>query len=222
MDLQIWFNGGSFSPDSRYLYISTSTKLYQFDTNSDDIIASRKLVKDLDECDAPLGAGSLNLHKLGPDGKIYISSPGSHRFLSVINEPNCEASNCGFVPWQIALLGKNFGGLPNLPYFDSESNSCITTNEDSIIHGSESVVFPNPAEDVIYIQIAYEELNQNISIRVYDLKGNIIQSKGERHVKLEDRKFGIPLSNMSNGMYLLEIKNLDSKKIRNHRFIVAK
>jgi gliding motility-associated-like protein len=96
-----------FSPDSRFIYVSTPTGDFidQFEAkhgSAADINASRISV--------PATGGILGTQR-GPDGKIYLNH--QEQFLSVISQPNIKGTACNFELRKINLGNKNGGyGLP--------------------------------------------------------------------------------------------------------------
>jgi len=86
-------SGVSFSPNSRFLYASTTNRLYQFDMEANDIDSSRIVVA---EYDGFVNFSSTIFHKsrLARDGKIYIGVFAQHRNLHIIHKPNLKGVEC--------------------------------------------------------------------------------------------------------------------------------
>lgn len=95
--------GVEFSPDSKKLYITSSTfdnadrlqsgELYQYDVTSGDPAGTERLINSSGN-----NAGAL---QLAPDGKIYragypVSGAAQFKFLSVINEPDEDGSGVNY------------------------------------------------------------------------------------------------------------------------------
>lgn len=103
-----FFYGAAFSPDNSKLYVQ-SERLYQFDMNASNIIASRDTIGDL----------AFSQLKLGPDNKIY-GLQGLQGDLSVINAPNLAGAACQYTPNAINLFPgtSSDAGLDNaIPVF---------------------------------------------------------------------------------------------------------
>lgn len=169
------YRGVCFSPNSRYLYVASYLQLFQFDMEAADIQASMQLVGELDASNSLPGQGSLAFSKLGPDGKIYIASPGNHRYLSVINKPNCPGEACDFQQWAIHLLAPNFVGLPNLPHFNNieSSYSCETISTNDLSPQEVVQIYPNPFNSNIYVKHSSES---DIQFSIYSPIGRLIKS----------------------------------------------
>jgi len=95
--------GAAFSPNSRFLYIGSYDKLYQYDTWEDDILATETIVAEydgyLDTLVSSNGSTFISsthffFMQLAPDSKIYINTPASTRTLHVIEEPDKKGIDC--------------------------------------------------------------------------------------------------------------------------------
>jgi Secretion system C-terminal sorting domain len=211
-----YFRGAAFSPDSRYLYVSARMDLFQFDLQAADIQGSIQLVGQLDPDDAFPGVGTLALQKLAPDGKIYIASPGSHKYLSVINRPNCPGTLCDFQPWSLELPESNYAGLPNLPHFsipesDTECDSLV-----SVTYPTENEtfkVYPNPASDKITVQADGNARQYCIS----NMLGMTL-AQGKINQKISE----IDISSLNNGIHFVSIENREGKVIGVEKILVQK
>jgi len=133
----VYSTGVGFSPDSRFLYVTTRTFIWQFDLASDDIQSSIVLVGELLPENAGPGKGTLYQQQIGPDGVIYISSPGSHKYLSTINKPNAKGLDCDFRAHNLAFpnLVNNYRALPNNTIFRLgalDGSTCDTLGIDNI------------------------------------------------------------------------------------------
>ncbi|UTW60911.1 gliding motility-associated C-terminal domain-containing protein [bacterium SCSIO 12741] len=84
-------DGVEFSPNSEVLYISTRTKIYQFDASlstSAAILASRKTI-------ATTNVPHFTQMQLASNRKIYISRP-AQSYLSAIDDPDSLGLACNF------------------------------------------------------------------------------------------------------------------------------
>ena len=161
--------GVEFSPDSKKLYVSTTSagrgslfnpavtyKLFQFDLIATDIPGSRELIHTQipGSIDYPEG-GYRGALQLGPDGKIYATIPqayydGFAPFLDVIENPNASASDVIFTKNAIDLKGRfATQGLPPfissllLPIKITDASGLPTNNVDlKTCIGSAKVITP--------------------------------------------------------------------------------
>ncbi len=117
-----WSGGISISANSRYLYVSSFDFIYQYDLYANDVLASKDTVANYDGFEEEGTNGILYptrffLAQLGPDGKIYINSPGSVSYLHVINHPDSAGLACEVLQHHVHLPTKNNSSLPNFPNY---------------------------------------------------------------------------------------------------------
>lgn len=127
--------GGAFiSKNSRYLYTSSTTTLYQYDLWAEDIEATRTLVAVYD--------GHLDFlpttffqGQLAPDGKIYIASNNGVTSLHVIHNPDADCPDCRIEQHGIELPTFNAFSIPNQPNYrlgPIDGSPCDTLGIDNI------------------------------------------------------------------------------------------
>lgn len=87
--------GVAFAPNSRFLYLSSTQHIYQYDLWS-PIVESSKIV--VGHYDGFLTSSGLTARffcaKLAADGKIYIGSPSNRGVFHIIHQPNEQGINC--------------------------------------------------------------------------------------------------------------------------------
>jgi hypothetical protein len=125
-----FLNGHQFSPDSKKLYITAGNDVRQIDLTN---ISSPTVA---------IIFNNMNYYRfqLGPDDKIYASTPVSNvNKLSVINFPNLAGTACSFSANAVSLFAANDVrlGLPNMidakkgapvpPSFLASPVNCTTT-----------------------------------------------------------------------------------------------
>ena len=106
-----------FSPNSRYLYVSSVEDVYQYDTEAPDIEASMVHIAEWDGfySPGPPFATLFDIGQLAPDGKVYIATGNSSLHLHVINDPDQPGVACAFVQHQLELPTYYTNSLPNHP-----------------------------------------------------------------------------------------------------------
>ncbi len=152
--------GVSVSPNNRYLYVSLSTKFYQYDLGATDISASRQLIAVYDGFLSFLPTTFFQ-HMLAPDGKIYVTSTNGVNRLHVIHNPNEPGTACNLEQHGIRLPTFHAFAAPNFPHFrlyDLPGSLCdtlgiSTANKEPERQDGKIKVFPNPADGVAYIQL---------------------------------------------------------------------
>ncbi len=147
-----------FSPNSRFLYASAFTEIYQWDTYSPQINSTKTTVCLYDSVNpCPNYLVEFYLMQAAIDGKIYISSPNSSNCMSVINNPDSAGLACNAVARGLSTLPfYNGASVPYYPnfYLGPETGSVC----DSLTAVSENVGFsmslsayPNPGNGVFRI-----------------------------------------------------------------------
>ena len=151
--------GASFSPSSRFLYISGGSRfrLWQFDLNelaqSDEAFYSSKYT--LSDDDFQSGS-SFHQLQLGNDGKIYCAS-WDNEHLAVIHEPDLSGFSCAFEDSAIVLENVGNYGLP--AFIDSYDYTITGTCDTSVAveeetRPSELTVFPSPTTNQLNITLS--------------------------------------------------------------------
>jgi PKD repeat protein len=109
-------SGGAISPNGRFLYISATDTLHQFDLQATNIAASQKTAAVYDGFQGPFSTIFFK-QRLAPNGKIYINSPSSSRYLHVIHYPDKPVPDCMVQQRGLSLATYNFVSMPNFPHF---------------------------------------------------------------------------------------------------------
>lgn len=132
--------GVAVSPNSRYLYASASTKLYQFDLLAPKLEQSRRLVGVYDGFRDPLWTNFYQL-MLGPDGKIYMTCGNGVAYWHIIHNPDEQGMACD-LEQHFRLPTSHSFSPPNFPHFrlfDLPDSPCDSLGIDG----------PQPPEDTI-------------------------------------------------------------------------
>ncbi|MBI1226319.1 MAG: T9SS type A sorting domain-containing protein [Bacteroidetes bacterium] len=161
---ELAFCGLAFSPNSKRLYLSTQTKLWQLDLEAPDILASKTLVGEWDgfvyEFFSLLFPVYFQRMQLGPDCRIYMTSHGPVAYMHVINDPNELGTACNFVQRGLTLPCSVNYSIPNFPNYRLGTGYPVC--DSSIVYVSsgqvptppvpEVRVWPNPAGYELYLE----------------------------------------------------------------------
>lgn len=111
--------GVAFSPNNRFVYVSSVYDVYQFDTDAADIAASMVHIAEWDGfySPSPPFATLFNIAQLAPDGKIYIGTGNSTLHLHVIHNPDEPGLDCNMEQHGISLPRYFSNSLPNHPNY---------------------------------------------------------------------------------------------------------
>jgi hypothetical protein len=215
-DNSSYLQGVCFSQNSRFLYVTHKLKLFQYDLQAADIQASMTVVGDVSSFTLNQDRGALQVIKLAPDGKIYIAGPFSHRYLSVINRPNCKGTLCDFRPYALELKYYNYGALPNNPFFEMppanyNCDSLRTQTSEILEHVT---ISPNPAQLKITVSSTYIfESFEVVNVMGQSMKfGSLTDSE----------KNEIDVSTLTDGIYFLQLINKKNHTRAMGKFVVKK
>jgi aminopeptidase YwaD len=148
-----------------------------------------------------------------PDGRIFISSPNGVKHIHTIeNRAACNVQQHG-----IETPTFNFAGIPNHPNYRlgalagsaCDTLSVATQNPESE-EGGQVRVFPNPANDILNIEIPQNAVS--LYYKIYDILGRQMQSGA-----LQNQ---ISLKNLENGIYIFHIMDKNGGVYRTVRVVV--
>ncbi len=179
--------GVSISPNSRFLYLSLTHQIYQFDLWADNIFSTVDTIGIYNGGhmpNTPQVETDFFTQQLGPDGKIYMSCGNAVPYYHVINNPDEKGTLCNFVQDGVVLPTLTIG-IPNFPNYrlgsltQSQCDSLTTFTQD-IRDAKEKIlkVFPNPANDYTTIDYGFTDWNKGpISLEISDAIGQIIYTQ---------------------------------------------
>lgn len=209
--------GFSFSPNGRFLFASTRAKLFQFDCAAKNIQASKTLVGEYDGFKDPVPiAVTFYQHRLGPDGKIYMSATNGAHYLHVINNPDEKGLNCNFKQRGVDLPTFNGFCLPNYPnyrLYDWALSPCDSLGIDAPgdsptrYFTDDLQVFPNPATEQVTI-IGPDCIWG--SLRVFTAAGALVDEIP--HVTNGDYRV-FDVQNWPSGVYFVSVLSREQKVI---------
>ena len=148
--------GVAFSPNSRYLYLSTGLQLFQFDMEAPNLLLSKKLIGTYDGYVAPFPT-TFYQQMLAPDGKIYMTCTNGNHIMHVIHQPNKNGVSCNFEQHGLGLPAHISWTTPNFPHFrlyDWAGSPCdtlglnggpVSAGEPSAGSAAQLALWPNPA-----------------------------------------------------------------------------
>ncbi|MFT5266260.1 MAG: hypothetical protein ACI8YQ_005024 [Polaribacter sp.] len=155
--------GLAFSPNSRFIYVASPSKVHQFDIWSSDIQASKILVAEWDGFSDGIHPVSFYQMQLGPDCRIYLNTPSSCRYMHVIMNPDLPGTECDLRQHYIMTPSWVSRSLPNFPNYrlgvtpsypcDSTINlETMVAINDVIIEKNKIRVFPNPTSGELHLK----------------------------------------------------------------------
>ncbi len=212
--------GCSFSPNSRYLYVNTYLKAFQFDTYSTNISATETLVASYDGFMDPLETWFF-LNQQGPDGKIYVSTANFSRSIHVIENPDSAGIACSFNQHSLILpyLGGTMG-IPNFPNYRlgrlvGSPCDTLTAVSDAQPPAINLKTNPNPNDGNFIINY---ELPQNKSgtLEIMDIMSKVVYKQTLPQWSVMQR---LNLEKLTAGVYVVKLssdnKNSFSRFVKN-------
>ena len=209
--------GCSFSPNSRFLYVTETDKIWQYDTYAADIDASRELVATYDGFLDPTVDTSKTKRRTyfwqmqqGPDCKLYINAPQYNKYLSYINKPNEKGVACDVRQHAIFI---RTGINKSLPYFPNYRLGTIYENDCDTITGvgwlnpylenDALEIVPNPSQGSFEVR-NLTEVDEPTHLQIYNMTGQILYNKiiqpFSTSTIIDDHK-------LNSGIYIIHQKN---------------
>jgi hypothetical protein len=196
-----------FSPNNRYLYTSDAYNIYQIDLQEPTDSIAIKLVSIKDTTNFPM----YNTMQLTPTCQILMGNwGGTINTLNGIMQPDEAGLASKFkLDYIISKLKPNsvyapFNDPPNMPFYELGAlvGSFCDTIKPKASPYSNWLIYPNPTQATVTIQVPYA--NNNLQIVVYNVLG---QKVIEKNIAV-DIKFNATLdvSSIANGVYLVVIQ----------------
>lgn len=203
----------AISEDSRFLYASTSTKIFQYDLNAVDIENSEEIIG---EWDGFIYKNSFTTQfcnlQLAPDGKIYVSCASGNIYLHVIEKPDLKGKDSAFKLRGVTLptnIACGLGNYPNYLLGREEGSICdsLTVNND-IISKYYFDIYPNPGSEQLHIEIV-NSIQPN-SYSIYNQVGELIQKNSWN----KQLKVDLNIESLHSGLYFLQLNYSSGRIVR--------
>ena len=186
--------GLAFSPNSRFIYVTTSEDFYQIDleaTDSVDQVYHIGHVRSFDTIGWPIGLGYMIL---GPDCRLYVSPGSTSAWLHVVHQPDEKGAACLFEEKAINTPTRLAHHLPNIPNYhyprgcDPTIGWGLPVATEEVVGEEQNVrLFPNPTRDKTSIQLNVN--HQYDLLEVQNLDGKRIHqqliTKGQLQIDLD-------------------------------------
>ena len=209
IDSQWYGYGVAISPNNRFLYVSVTKELYQFDLTDPDIFSHIDTVGYSDTLLRPF-QGYLTVSQLAPDGKIYLESGNSVAFYNVINNPDLKGDSCNFAAHGL-LLPTIIIGLPTYPNYrlgTLTGSPCdtLSTMTADLRAAKEKIlkIFPNPASDFVFVDYGFTDWNKGqVSLEIDNALGQIVYIQ---QLPMYSGYQKLDVSKFASGVYQVAIK----------------
>lgn len=217
--------GAAFSPNSRYLYITTSETMMQFDTEVEDIAGSMQVVAEYDGFVSPFETWFDRL-QLGPDCRMYCYC-NSCDVIHVIHHPDEPGLACGVEQHAIQLPYPMFRSMPHFPNYrlgplvpgETPAPPCepvVGVGEALPLWGEALNLYPNPARAHLSVETPVPDLRR-VQAYVYDALGKLVK---QEMLEFSGGVARMALSGLSAGIYFLSIQS-DRGPLPLQKFVVV-
>ncbi len=193
--------GCEWSPNSRFLYLTTRDTLWQVDIEEENLEDSRVFIDAYNGINDPLNT-SFWFSALGPDCRIYIRPGNGSRSFHVIHKPNEKGIDCDFVQQGIKLPRISAtGSFPNFPRFrvDEEEKcdpSITSIAGEAVWWRRDLSVYPSPASEYVTVELPE---GKHGKLYILDMQGQMVYNQAE--VLYDER---IDISDLASGTYSVE------------------
>jgi len=207
--------GVGFAPNSRYLYVSGWLKMYQLDTEADDLQASAKLLGIYDGYRDTVGAAALVPQQFyvmanAPDCKIYITAPNQGRVFHMIHEPDLPAPFCDFQQHAIKIPTYRTYNIPNFAHYRLGTGNPVCDSSLSIVSAIWHVpkveiaahLYPNPSSGHVYLDVDIG-IYRSAIFQVFDLNGRPVFDAAIDNKQLS---YNFELKGLPSGLYTYHLR----------------
>jgi hypothetical protein len=211
----------AFSPNSRFLYVNTYTRIFQFDTWASDIQASVVKVAQWDTSLLPLPTYFF-MQQLATDNKIYLSTYSSLWVLHTIEAPDSLGLACNVQQhsFQLPPNGATNTTLPNFPNYDlgalpggDTCNGVYTAHSPPVKSTSTFGISPNPVND--WLNVVYNT-SETALFELFDVSGKRVAATSLFYY-FKNRL--IEVRNLPAGIYLATVTQ-NGKRVWSEKVVV--
>ena len=208
-----------FSPNGRFVYVSNTINLNQYDLWAANPQLDSSMVDAADSSDP----AQIEFPQIAPNGKIYITCfTGGYYILHAINYPDLKGDSCVYVDTAITTLTTNSINFPNMINYqlgtllnsgcdtihtDTTGVGIITTEVNNLLR-----IMPNPANKYVYVEMG---MQGDYEFELVNMIGQVVDKKETRQVDIFDTE------RLAGGVYFLRAMNQNSLNIvATQKFIV--
>lgn len=207
VDTIIGAYGIAFSPNSRYLYLSNTNYIYQYDTQVANLSQSKTLIGIWDGAfeDSWLSTQFFYM-ALARDGKIYMTTGSSTHSFHRIEFPDLPGVSCHFQQRYVTTPRIYYHSIPNHPNFQLGPDLTSWCSGQSISESDQRSfsfkIFPNPSlpgsVSIEYNHVGAEQGRVDIT----DMEGRMISSsETSSYTSIHE----ISTKNLPKGIYQVSI-----------------
>lgn len=203
--------GIAVSPNSRFLYVTTGTTLWQYDLSVSNIEASGQVIYQANQPGESIKTTLLEM-QITPDNRIFVMPYQNSLTIHAIQHPNMPGLSCGFELDAIKLPVFNYLSLPYFPSF--RLGPLVGIKSDYLGASSASVsITPNPADGEIKVEIA--NLEGDPQFELYDALGRVVYQE-----HLYDRYTYLPVAFLPSAVYFYRIRRAQQPRPEGGKVVI--
>jgi hypothetical protein len=201
----IW--GMSFSPSGEFLYVNTSTYIFQITTTT--LTIDTVATYDGFSFPIPSAATTFKAQYLAANGKIYLTSGNGVQHLHEINYPDSAGLACDVQQHAVSLGVWHFRAVPNHPNYNlgpvvGSVCDTLSVGLTEVTHDFHFSIMPNPVSDG-WVKLTYLLPQYKAGVlEVYDLTGQQVYSQ---QLPPWSTLQYVQLPELSNGLYTCVIRS---------------
>ncbi len=166
-----------------------------------------------DEHERVVSFNSINSEEMKQKISISTSAKVGYTVMRIVMQFNgfgeaCSSNNDGEVEDYVLHIGSTENGYE----VKEEMNALSSLTDKNLL------IYPNPANDLLIVDLYHEQFIQDAKVSIIDLKGNVLY---DIHTSIEKgtNSYRLKVSNVPSGMYMLQVKG-DNLKI-NRKVLVS-
>ncbi len=215
--------GAAISPNSRFLYVTSSDRIFQYDLWADNIAASEDTVATWDGfySPSPPFATSFYSMQLGPDGRIYCVPTNGVYHLHYIEHPDLKGDSCKVVQHGLQLphvIARSLPVHPNYRLYDLQGSPCDTLGINGYVSavepeplpplGDDGIhLAPNPASTFATLEVQTAWTNEGpVQYQLLNLLGIVVRTGT---IEAGVSYTSLSLSGLPSGLYVCQVADKD-------------
>lgn len=179
------FRYAAFSPSGRFAYVTSVTRIYQYDLLASDLETSMDTVAEWDGSydSFPQFSNVFVEASLAADGKIYISTGNSTRYLHIIEQPDSLGLACNVVQHEhnrITFTDNSICYPPNYALGPVDGSICDSLGINAGLPERSSPLrlsaYPNPNRGTFTLN--YEPQAEPGMLEIREVSGKLLLQEG--------------------------------------------
>jgi hypothetical protein len=193
-----------FSPNGRFVYVTNSIQINQFDLWLSNPQLDSVMIDAADSIDP----AQIGMIQISPNGRLYISCfAGGYNIIHAINYPDLKGDSCMYVDTAITTLTTNSINFPNMINYQLgvlANSGCDTiwpTGVENVSVNKLLRVMPNPADKYVYVEMGIQSEYQ---FELLNAMGQVVDRKETRQVDNFD------MEHLASGVYFLNVVDIST------------